>query len=42
MTLRATLAAREQVESELALTPEVVTQLRARLASASPHEKSGR
>src|SRR5262245_25081084 len=41
-TLRAALAAREQVGPEPALTPEVVTQLRARLASASPHEKSGR
>jgi hypothetical protein len=41
-TLPATLAAREQVEPEPALTPEVVTRLRARLANASPHEKSGR
>jgi HicB family len=42
MTLPEALAAREQVEPEPALKPEVVTRLRARLASASPHEKSGR
>ena len=41
-TLSVNLAAREHVEPELALTPEVVTRLRTRLADASPHEKSGR
>jgi HicB family len=41
-TLPAALAAREQVEPEPALTPEVVTRLQARLAKASPHERSGR
>ena len=41
-TLPAALAVREQVEPEPALTPEVVTRLRTRLADASPHEKSGR
>ena len=33
------LTAREQVEPEPALKPEVVTRLRARLANASPHER---
>jgi hypothetical protein len=37
--LPAALAAREQVASESALTSEVVTRLRARLANASPHER---
>jgi hypothetical protein len=37
--LPAALAARNQVEPEPALTSEVVTQLRARLAHASSHEK---
>jgi HicB family len=41
-TLPAALAAREQVEPEPALKPEMITRLRARLANASPHEKSGK
>jgi hypothetical protein len=40
-TLPAALAAREQVEPEPALKPEVVTRLRERLANVSLHEKSG-
>ena len=38
-TLSAALTAREQVEPELSLTPEVVTRLRARLANVS-HTRS--